>query len=535
MEAFSDPDPIADQQPSLAAANGLFLLSLILVAVGGSMIQMVSVSWGLVATEILLIFLPAYLYLRWQKMPVAETVRWRWPGARVAFLTVWIGLCLYLFAAFLSTILLELLGYSEQIYAGMVPESILDALVMGVGMAILAPLCEEFLFRGVIQRAYQARGIRFSIIGVAVMFAFFHLSFLRFLGILPFALVLCWMYWRSDSLVTSVLLHASYNLMAPFLLLAALLWPDAEMEWFVSPYLGFGGLAVAIVMMVIFRQVTVAPPPPLERAPFGWKQAWPLIPAALIILTAAGAEMYVARHPDLLGSNIPATESLVLASPDWIESVDWTYEIRNRADEVIGEAHCQRFQEEAYNLNCTFSHQKAYELRQGSSYFQDGVHEEQLSAQWDANSLVLLAWQNDLIGDDFENIAVLTVVGDSSMLQVKSAGAEEMSLDIPSESLLPSEWAWRVSALAFEDGLVYQVIRAYPLKWSQEDERSQPQTEVLTLHVVGQETITALAGEFSVWKVKLGDETAWYAVDSPHDLIQYDNGMSIYTLSGVQR
>lgn len=49
-----------------------------------------------------------------------------------------------------------------------------------------------------------------------------------------------------------------------------------------------------------------------------------------------------------------------------------------------------------------------------------------------------------------------------------------------------------------------------------------------TVRVPGKETVQVPAGSFAVWKVELdfgqAKQTAWYQVEAPHNLVQYDNG-----------
>ena len=82
----------------------------------------------------------------------------------------------------------------------------------------MAPLCEEVLARGVIQRAYESFGPRRAILYVGGLFVIFHLSLLQGLGIIPLALALGYVYWRSQSLVASILAHFGANAMAALVL-----------------------------------------------------------------------------------------------------------------------------------------------------------------------------------------------------------------------------------------------------------------------------------------------------------------------------
>lgn len=56
------------------------------------------------------------------------------------------------------------------------------------------------------------------------------------------------------------------------------------------------------------------------------------------------------------------------------------------------------------------------------------------------------------------------------------------------------------------------------------------------IRVQGQETVEVPAGEFEAWRVELdfgqAKQYAWYQVDAPHDMVQYDNGAIRFVLTG---
>ena len=64
---------------SILKANRLYLLTMLLIIIIGSFIQFYSLGWGLIGTEILLIFLPAYIYLKRNKVNMRKSLRLRWP------------------------------------------------------------------------------------------------------------------------------------------------------------------------------------------------------------------------------------------------------------------------------------------------------------------------------------------------------------------------------------------------------------------------------------------------------------------------
>jgi len=107
------------------------------------------------------------------------------------------------------------------------PVGTLDGLLLHLAAgAILAPFAEEILFRGVAVTAWaRTAGPRAAIVRSAVLFAVAHvltvggddfgfaarLALVGFVGRLPVALVLAWVYLRRGSLWSAVGLHATFN------------------------------------------------------------------------------------------------------------------------------------------------------------------------------------------------------------------------------------------------------------------------------------------------------------------------------------
>ena len=98
--------------------------------------------------------------------------------------------------------------------------------LMGINTVILAPLLEEFLFRGLLQnwlRRWLERGI--AIFVTSIIFAFFHYHYSQYLGNIPIVLStfilsgflgIC--YEKKGSLFSSIVLHAAFNFSSIFLL-----------------------------------------------------------------------------------------------------------------------------------------------------------------------------------------------------------------------------------------------------------------------------------------------------------------------------
>jgi membrane protease YdiL (CAAX protease family) len=121
---------------------------------------------------------------------------------------------------------------------GAVPESPLppsvnsSALLFNlISAAIIAPIGEEILYRGVITQAWgRQSGARQAILFSAIVFAFAHtlniggesitdalaVAFVAFAIRLPLGLALGWLWVRRQSLLATITLHAAYNALLVF-------------------------------------------------------------------------------------------------------------------------------------------------------------------------------------------------------------------------------------------------------------------------------------------------------------------------------
>jgi membrane protease YdiL (CAAX protease family) len=129
----------------------------------------------------------------------------------------------------------------------------------------MAPICEEILFRGVAQNAYAHRGPARSIFFVGFLFVAFHLSLLQGLSIIPLALALGFVYWRTNSLPAAILTHFGANLMAALVLTSGV-WLAAAQTVLLSLPVAVGGLFLALASLWMLTRITT-PTPNLSPRP----------------------------------------------------------------------------------------------------------------------------------------------------------------------------------------------------------------------------------------------------------------------------
>jgi len=77
---------------------------------------------------------------------------------------------------------------------------------------VLAPVAEEFIFRGVLYPFFKQLGwSKFAWFGVSFLFAFIHVNAPTFVPLLVLALALTWLYERTDNLLAPITAHSLFN------------------------------------------------------------------------------------------------------------------------------------------------------------------------------------------------------------------------------------------------------------------------------------------------------------------------------------
>ena len=90
---------------------------------------------------------------------------------------------------------------------------------LGVFAIVLAPVAEEFIFRGLLYPFVKQLGSpRFAFFGVSAIFALIHLDLGTLVPLFALALALTWLYETTDNLVAPIAAHALFNA-ANFILL----------------------------------------------------------------------------------------------------------------------------------------------------------------------------------------------------------------------------------------------------------------------------------------------------------------------------
>ena len=85
-------------------------------------------------------------------------------------------------------------------------------LYLGLYAIVVAPVAEEFIFRGVLYPFLKRYGYpRLALWGVSFAFALVHTDMATFLSLFALALALTWLYERTDNLLAPITAHGLFN------------------------------------------------------------------------------------------------------------------------------------------------------------------------------------------------------------------------------------------------------------------------------------------------------------------------------------
>lgn len=87
-----------------------------------------------------------------------------------------------------------------------------ELIALGFVTIVLAPVAEEALFRGVLYPTVKQYGFpRAALWGTSVLFALIHFNVAIFVPLLLLALLLVWLYEKTDNLLAPIAAHATFN------------------------------------------------------------------------------------------------------------------------------------------------------------------------------------------------------------------------------------------------------------------------------------------------------------------------------------
>jgi membrane protease YdiL (CAAX protease family) len=204
------------------AALWLFVVSAALVFSIGAYTQVrIDIGLGLAITEILLIGLPALIFLRRHPSLLNAATLARPRVVRSMRLAL-VGVSGAIGALVLGTLVRRSLGLTPESTAIDSTMSSATVLTLMFSLIVLAPLCEDLLFRVAIQGSLsRALSPRLAVFATSGLFAVYHGALERVPEVLVLGVLLGVVYQRTGSYWQCVVLHLVLNLAGPPLFVIA--------------------------------------------------------------------------------------------------------------------------------------------------------------------------------------------------------------------------------------------------------------------------------------------------------------------------
>jgi len=516
---------------SIRAANVLYLVGLILLVSLGGVFQTTSFYPGLIATELVCILLPALLLILIKRLPLSKAIRLRWPGWKVAGLALFLGFGIWPFAALIDVTLSQILGYSIPMPADALPRTTSQAVLVFVALAISAPLAEEVFFRGVIQRAYEARfGKWTGILIPALMFIIYHLRLQGLPALIPIAVLISWVFWRTQSLVAVILIHVGNNAFASLVSVQSAFNPESPIQ-VVNIWGALIGLIVVVGGILFLNRSLPAVETRQSEKPEnepGWAaRYWPLAIALVLYFLMASAELVVGKYPQLLAMG----QKVVLMNPGWQQPMELDYRLVHKGGDPVGQANCQVAPvDDEYQLSCVIN-QESFEYKTGQSLWTGEAYEDKLVAAWSAEDMQLKSLERVRSNSAGTNQAEVIPQDGQMELNILENDTPTGSLSFEADTLIIDEWPWRLMGMPFNAGLARQASVIWPSQYDASLGINTITQKDEVVVVRGLDTVTVPAGTYFAWKVELGDrQAAWYELDAPHRLLKWDNGYVVFEL-----
>lgn len=235
--------------------------------------------------------------LSWQETFLLHPTSWRLIGLSVVVAVAWWPVITGL--ATLLEQLFSLIGPPPDIPP---PQGPVDAFGYFVAIVILAPLCEEPVFRGFIMRGWLRFGLVAGVVGSGILFGLQHAQLNTLIPLSLAGIIIGIIAIRANSLWPAIVYHAVHNgLSAPFLLLIDWLPEISD-----RVLIGAGGLFVPLAIAALWLYHQAAPSqPPFEAETLTSGQLAAIIFSTLLMLTILlviiALEVFVRLNPHLAG------------------------------------------------------------------------------------------------------------------------------------------------------------------------------------------------------------------------------------------
>lgn len=212
---------IKRQFPSVSQVNAAFFITAVLTLISSIVFRpRLGLGTNLWINEyVYLLFAPLLLAFL-NSWPLEDVYRLKEAPRLSLLLSIPAAICVWPFAAYASRgtkILLDRY-VGEMPAGGDLVTSVYQSFILVIGMIILAPICEEIFFRGMVQTAYEKYMGKRAFLVVGLIFGAYHVlnGVSEIIPTSVLGIAMGYLAQETDSLAPSMIFHATANILAVF-------------------------------------------------------------------------------------------------------------------------------------------------------------------------------------------------------------------------------------------------------------------------------------------------------------------------------
>jgi membrane protease YdiL (CAAX protease family) len=269
--------------PAIWEANLLAGSTLVMLIVSAGILSVFFKLSAVLIVGQLLVIVPALLWIAIRRLPLQATFRLYPIPARTALWSILIGFACWPVVAGMSTLLEKPLLLIGPYPAPPLPGHWVESAAYALTYIVIAPLTEEPIYRGFILQAWLRRGMWVGIVLSGFLFGLLHSQIAPLLPLTLLGMVLGLLAHRSQSVLSSIFAHASYNTAATLFVIVPSLQGTQEVVFIVA---GIIALPIAALLVWFFLRrtpVSSTAIPPQEST--SW---WRPIVSLLVVLGLFG-------------------------------------------------------------------------------------------------------------------------------------------------------------------------------------------------------------------------------------------------------
>lgn len=254
---------------TLTGANVLFLIftvvflayQLIIGVIMGEAIY--DYMYPIIIVNELMIAGSVLIYCLVRKINIKQTFRFNNPGLTPCLIIAAAALPATLAAGMFNSLIIYALQFIGDLPAQAIPvPTNLSELLIGILIVGVAPgVCEEFMHRGFLLRAYEKRGSYKAVVIVAIYFGLFHFDVTNLLGPIFLGLIIGYYTVRTNSIYAGILAHFLNNAISELVqYFSGTPQPEkltiSDPEMISTLVLGIICLIITAALLYVFKMVT---------------------------------------------------------------------------------------------------------------------------------------------------------------------------------------------------------------------------------------------------------------------------------------